>query len=484
MYRLHFIALLLFVACFASVGHCATSPSLDESTDSVTVLSGDQSLTVRLDDASLIFDSPAGKIELIPEIESVEDAKLMRAQCPPKTYRGKTSVAALIVFPLTDGRALSIHIDGYQGTDAVFVTSSLTASFSGNRDYYRWKSSNTFDRVIPADKPGAGAKLPSDAPLRCKNWVLLPQSDSGTAVYTNGIVGFDDQSPYVEALPKYRYLRGEETLDIGIGFANARHYAEALAAFNSARNKSIPALKRDSATTQDYGAPAPRWLNSNRKIAQWNDDISADSIVVGVPAERSHIEKIRENGGKAIVRIDITHFANPYKQTDADPDGLLNMEKHPEWACIAKDGSRKTAGSQVVPCLHQPELREALLTVICNVMNLGADGVLLDGVFPIPECSGPEFDKHEHANSKAGNTDQLDNLCREIYKLVKSIGQDKVTLLNSGGIGSLWPFCDGQIWDESAFDATNRAYMAEENREALRRGKVMISLSLKVTAHE
>lgn len=468
----------MFIAGFASVGHCATGLGLDASPDSVVVRSGDQSLTVELGDASLIFDCPAGKIELSPEIDFPDGGELSAAEIAPKTHQGKDSVAALILFPLTDGRKLTMHIDAYPGIDGVFATSSLTASFSGRRDYFRWKSKDTFNMVRTRDGSGAESTLPSETVLRCKDCAWFPLQHGGVSVFTNGVIGFDGKSPLVEALPRSRYLRGKETLDIGLGFADTNNYAKATAVFNSILSRSIPALKRTLVETKEYGTPAPKWLNTDPNVIRWGDEIEPNSIVLGVPTQQAAIDKVHDRNAKAIARLDLTHLSNPYKPDEADPDGLLNIEKHAEWACIGADGEVKRSAQGILNCLHQPDLREALLTVVCNVMNLGADGLLLDGIVPIPECNGPKFSKHEHSDSTVNNTHQLDNLCGEIYKLVKSIGRDKALLLNSGGVASLWPVCDGQSWDVLQFDEIERSYAEEEHHEALQQGKALLALPL------
>ncbi len=478
MNRLYWVVIWLFIAACSTIGHCATGLGIDASQDRVAVRSGRQSLTVGLGDASLIFDCPAGKIELNPEIEYPDGGKLLAAEPAPKTYQGRDSVAALIVFPTTDGRKLRIHLDAYAGIDGVFVTSSLTASFSGNRDYFRWISKDAFDRVKMGNGSGVESTLPSESVLRCKDWAWFPLEDGGVSVYTNGVVGFVGKSPFIEALPRYRYLRSEETLDIGIGFTDANNYARAISAFNSARSRNIPALTRKKTVTKEYGTPAPKWLSIGPNMLRWGDEIEPGSVVLGVPAQQAAIDKVHDKTAKAIVRLNLTHLSNPHKQNEADPDGLLDIEKHPDWACIGTNGEIKKSAQGTLSCLHQPDLREALLTVVCNVMNLGADGLLLDGVVPIPDCSSPKFSRHEHPHSSVSNTNELDNLCGEIYKLVKSIGRDKVVLLNSGAVASLWPVCDGQSWDVLQFDEIERAYAAEEHSEALRRGKTLLALPL------
>lgn len=443
----------------ASLSAClaADNISLEESSDRVVIRAGEQSLTVRLDEATLRFDCPQAELDITAQIDSADGfIKPLRPITPPKVYRGKDSVAALIWFEMPDGRKLRLHIDAYPGIEAVFVTSSITGSFSGKRDYFRWVVSGDCD-----DNWASGTK---DSVY--KDWVLMPTDSSGIVIMTNGIVGCDKGSALIEALPKSRFLRGEESLDIGFGLAGVGDAAEAEALAKRARERSTPALKREHITTKDYGFAAPKWLRADTDCLEWDDqmkagDIPAGAVILRVPADMETIAKVRQAGSKAIVQIDPTHFADP-----------LDPNKHPDWALVDSQGNQNTSHL----CLHQPDIRQALLSMVCDVMNLGADGVLLENVLPVAECCGPKFEKHTHANCDLTNTGQLDNLCRETYKLIKSLGSDKVLILNSGIAPSLWSCCDGQIWDGfGSQEGPELQFIAEEHSQAIKRGKVAIA---------
>jgi len=119
-------------------------------------------------------------------------------------------------------------------------------------------------------------------------------------------------------------------------------------------------------------------------------------------------------------------------------------------------------------------------------MNLGADAVFLDNAVPVRECYGPQFGKHTHPNPDATNTDDFEALAREIYKLVKSFGQDKIVVHNSGIAPSHWSYCDAQMWegfrfDKGASEPVNEwpelQYAAEEHADAVRHGKVPVVLA-------
>jgi hypothetical protein len=480
----------------ASVGLSASKlPTLDVSEDSVTVHAGDQTLTVRLADASLRLDTPYGSRDLAVNIDSPSGSvHPLQAASPPKVYRAKDWVAALITFPVPDDRKLTLHVDACPGVNAVFVKSSLTGQCAAVRDYYCWTWSEQIDSYFAPDKGGPERRrIPSKTTrFDYSDWVFLPCDTGGVAVLTSGVVGYAPGAPFINAVPKSRFLRPGETLDIGFGLAGMRDATETAALATLVRARSIPALKRAYPATTDYGARAPDWLRDADVCVGWADDvIGKSSLVIGVPARKSSITKVHGDGARAIVRVDFTQFVNSETQTgklvpdEADPDGLLDLAKHPDWVCIDSQGNPRKSARGLGTCLHQPDLRQAVLTYVCNIMNLGADGILVDNAVPIPECYAPKFDKHTHPNPDASNTGELEALSREIYKLVKSLGDDKIVILNSGIAPSLWSCCDAQMWEGFRFDQgssepvnewSELQYLAEEHADAVRHGKALIVL--------
>jgi hypothetical protein len=84
-------------------------------------------------------------------------------------------------------------------------------------------------------------------------------------------------------------------------------------------------------------------------------------------------------------------------------------------------------------CSSAPGYREAVVKGVKAVMDMGFDGIFLDNTCTtrLPKCFGPEFGKHEHVDGE--NTDKsYVKIGQLIYKTVKSYGDDKILMLNSG----------------------------------------------------
>jgi len=84
-------------------------------------------------------------------------------------------------------------------------------------------------------------------------------------------------------------------------------------------------------------------------------------------------------------------------------------------------------------CSSAPGYREAVVKGVRAVMDMGFDGIFLDNTCTarLPKCFGPEYGKHEHIDNE--NTDKsYIKIAQFIYQAVKSYGDDKILMLNSG----------------------------------------------------
>lgn len=479
----------------------ADAPTLFVSKEVMAIRSGRQKLTVRLADGVLQLETPYGNHDLTVNIASPKGwVHPTQVIAPPKTYRATDLVTAVVTFAVPDDRKMVLRISAYPGVAAVFVKSGVTGQFGAARDYYFWSWDGAVDSYFAPGKTGPEERKTSAATTRFDrgDWIFFPDMTGGLAVLTNGIVGYQPNQPFINALPRSRFLRPGETLDVGFGLAGVAGAADAAALSNAARAKYVATLKPVSLTKQtriDYGAPAPDWLRNADMCRGWHGDwtddmigmwVSMSSPAIDVPVQKSVIEKVHNAGARAIVRVDCTQLNSFGNQTpdEADSSGLLDLSKHPDWVCIDSQGNPSESGRGLLnTCLRQPDLRDAVLTYVCNIMNLGADGILLDAV-PISECYGPKFGKHTHPNPDASNNDEFENLSRQIFKLVKSLGDDKIVIQNSGIAPSRWSYCDAQMWEGFRFEGASEPvnewselqYAAQEHADAVRHGKVPIVL--------
>lgn len=498
----------------------ADAPTLFVSKDVMAIRSGRQKLTVRLADGVLQLETPYGNRELTVNIESSKGfVRPTRVIAAPKAYRASDLVTAVVTLAVPDDRKMVLRISAYPGVPAVFVKSGVTGQFGGTRDYYFWSWDGAVDSYSAPGKTGPEEKKTSPGVTRFDrtDWVYFPGNTGGLAVLTNGIVGYRPNQPFINALPRSRFLRPGETLDVGFGLAGVASAADAAALSKTARARSVATLKPVSLTKQtrvDYGKPAPDWLRNSALCDGWYSGLGDEMIggwmkdfvlVVGIPADKALIARAHEAGLRVIVSVNYAELHNSEVQMQAkgkvyrDPDeatpaDLLDLAKHPAWTCIDSEGNdcRSIRGiSQDVPglfstCFHQADLRHNALTQALNIMNLGADGVLVDSAGPPSECYGPKSGKHTHDDPYETNTGAAEELEKELYKLVKGFGEDKVVIHSSGILPSHWAYSDAQMWDgvrpedKSPEQANNWAefrYQAEEHADAVRHGKVPVILS-------
>jgi len=498
-------------------------PDLEVTSDSVTIQSGDQKLSAGLADGVLNLQTPDGTCRFIINITSPSGwAHPLPAASSPKIYKSKDMVTALITYPVPNDRKLSLRLSAYPGVPVVFVTSGVTGLFGASRDYYFWSWDWNMDSYLAPGKNGPerrtiGAKI---SRFGYNNWVFLPGESGGLAVLTNGMVGYTPGKTgqaFINALPRWRFLRPGETLDVGFGLAEVKNADDAAALAKLAHAKKISALERLYITKQakiDYGKPAPDWLRSadmyNGWYRTWSDEMIKDwmtgfPLIVGAPPSKEIIAKAHDAGMKVIVYVNYMELQNSEIQmrekgrlyklpNEATPADLLDLAKHPDWVCIDSGGKERRSIwgiSQDIPglystCFHQPDLRQAALTQVCNIMDLGADGIFFDNAASVHECYGPKFDKHTHLDPDKTNTDECEELEREVYQLVKSFGADKIVMQNSGILPSHWAYCDAQMWEGFRYNLgsgepvdtwSEMQYAAEEHADAVKHGKVPVILS-------
>ncbi len=488
----------------------ADIPTLFVSKDVMAIRNGQQKITVRLSDALVSLETPYGKRGLEVSIWSPSDwVRPTGVIEAPKTYRSKDLVTAVVTLAVPDDRRMVLRISAYPGVPGVFVKSGVSGLYGGYSDYYFWSWDGPVQSYCVPGSNGAEEKA-APAGDRCfdrSDWFLLPQESGGLVVLTNGIVGCREGKPFIQALPRWRFLRPNETLDVCFGLAGVANAADAAAVSKAARDSSIDILKPAVPATNasiDYGTPAPEWLRSAGVSGGWYGKLTEDTvgwhtqhspIAVRVPADKEVIAKAHEAGVRAIVHVNYSELCNsevqkelgrqPSRTDEATPAGLLDLAEHPEWTCIASDGTERQCAHAVgvsSTCFHQAELRNNALTQVLNIMNLGADGIWIDRAGPPLECYGPRFDKHKHEGPYDTNTAASEALYSQIYKLVKSFGEDKIVIHSSGILPSHWAYCDAQVCEGLPFHPVSDdgpigewaelQCFAAEREAAIRAGKV------------
>lgn len=130
-----------------------------------------------------------------------------------------------------------------------------------------------------------------------------------------------------------------------------------------------------------------------------------------------------------------------------------NVYDHPDWVCIQPNGSPGLsafiyAGEArwVTMCPNSIGYRKYVLSTAQMLMDQGADGLFIDNGHPDLVCEGPRFGRHNHIYPDQDNTYAYRRLLEDVQALVKSYGQDKVTVVNPGSPRDEWMgACDGQM---------------------------------------
>lgn len=492
----------------------ADTPTLFVSKDVMAIRTGQQKVTASLTDGSLSLETPQGNKRFTIHIASADGwVHPTGVIAAPKTYRARDLVTAVVTLAVPDDRKLVLRISAYPGVAAVFVKSGVTGQYGGRPDYYFWAWDGAVESYFVPGKTGPEKHIPPTGISRFgpEAWVFYPGGSGGVAVLTNGVVGYQANQSFINALPRSRFLRPGETLDVAFGLAGVASAADAAALAKTARSKAASILKPIYLTKQakiNYGIPAPDWLRNADMYNGWRGGLTDDLIgsrmkdlpvVVGLPADKEMIAKAHEQGLRAVVYVNYSELQNSaiqmqakgklYQNADeATPADLLDLAKYPEWTCIDLDGSERRSIRGIaedIPglfatCFHQADLRHNALTQVLNIMNLGADGIFLDNAAPPFECYAPKFGKHRHDDPYQTNTAAAEELQKTIYKLVKTYGEDKVVIHNSGILPSHWAYADAQMWEvrfdektpELAYDWPEYQYAAEEHADAIRHGKV------------
>jgi hypothetical protein len=107
------------------------------------------------------------------------------------------------------------------------------------------------------------------------------------------------------------------------------------------------------------------------------------------------------------------------------------------------------------------------------LMEMGFDGVFIDLAGPVPECHGPAFSKHTHAEPGMTNTRRYEELLAAVYREVKRHGPERIVMQNTctGTLASHWQTCDAQMLEAFPFGSGSgdlRASPAELDWTGLR----------------
>lgn len=518
---------LIAVLSFASAASGnETCPNVTVTDQAMAVTADRQQVSINLGNAVVTLDSPYGTYQFVPFLSHRNEwVQPSRTSGAPAISRQNGSVRVEVTFPVEGERTFTLQVDAYKGIPAVFVTSWLRVVSGPRPEYYFWNIDHTFDHYW-ASKSGRTSRIEADkskwSELGFNDWFFLPGKSGGLALFSRGEIGRapgQDGCPHIWALPRSKYLALGSSMDAGFGIAGVRDADETDRLWSSIRARKIPALSRipDKLTGVDYGRPAPLWLQQAESYngfyqakPAWDrrnirEKLSRFPLIVGVPHDKAVIDRCHRAGIRVIAYVNYMELLDTEVETKAKgriyyewlqsaEHESLDIARHRDWVCIGENGEevKSVWGSNhghpglFYTCFHQAGLQQAALGQVRAIMEMGADGVFIDNAGAVADCCGDRFGRHPHPDPSMNNTQMYELLQRRIYELVKSFGEDRIVMQNSGIIPSHWAYCDAQMWEACVWGNGTPGRMQEweeleyagtEAEEAVKRGKTVVLLS-------
>ncbi len=171
-------------------------------------------------------------------------------------------------------------------------------------------------------------------------------------------------------------------------------------------------------------------------------DIKGVELISHVPHSKKGFKQAHEQGFKVIPYVHFTDIHSYYADQDVfqfhQPEILLKDEKG-RWVHLPMDGTDRMY--RYLVCANSPSYWKLSLSYVKKLMDWGADGVFIDNVGSREPCFAtqftnlnPEFDPyvHEHFFPNATHDYAFNRFLQAIRSLIKSYGEDKVVILNSG----------------------------------------------------
>ena len=264
---------------------------------------------------------------------------------------------------------------------------------------------------------------------------------------------------------------------------------------------------------------APVWLCESEVYGLWYSDLATPEQIEpykafplidwGQPASNiKWVKEFHEIGIRSIAYVSFYKAPNISKVEDrrrweGGSPGIdecrknpfwqaVDLSKHPEWTLITEDGELKRPFSNpdyppgwYQVCTNVEGYAEAVLQGVKGLMEMGFDGLFIDNVHPEADCFGPENQRHEHPHPDKNNAETYKMLLAQVRPLVKSYGQDKICVLNSGGVrGEYAPYGDALMWESYIFGGAERRHdwprirgAVDEWKTHIDGGKAILALS-------
>jgi len=171
--------------------------------------------------------------------------------------------------------------------------------------------------------------------------------------------------------------------------------------------------------------------------------IKGVSLISHVPVSETAFRQAHEQGFRVVPYVHFTDIHSFYADQDIfqfqHPEILLK-DAEGKWVHLPMDGTDRVYRHLV--CTNNPSYCKLSLAYVKKIMDWGADGLFIDNTNKRRECFAHKFTKtinpefgpyvHEHIYPDATHNYAFGRFLQSVRALVKSYGEDKIVILNSG----------------------------------------------------
>jgi hypothetical protein len=363
---------------------------------------------------------------------------------PPTTFQTADTNVVRLDYAIPGDRQFHLTVTTLNGTLGALVERKLENRGKGAVvEYYFWSWASTNPGIVTP----AGTKVANPqewTPFEPTPWkyVLTGQGDAGWALVTEGVVGralgAGQAMGYLHPLERFQEIAPGGNYVARFAAAWVPD-AEGAATFAGAITKFTKGNVDDAVV--EYGKPAPAWARTptaggyyrpcTREWAHfWSDEVIEKQLklwpwIIGSTPGPEVLKRMQA------ARIPLLHYVCFVEMLDTARqiaggrevypewfESVLNegrdLAKHPDWINIDENGKPRRAMFGLMnnhpgllnTCFHQEGLHRAIEEQVRELMKRGYSGVFVDLAFSTPECYGPRFGIHRHAEPEKSNTDK------------------------------------------------------------------------------
>lgn len=219
------------------------------------------------------------------------------------------------------------------------------------------------------------------------------------------------------------------------------------------------------------------------------------SLISHVPVSKTAFQQAHEQGFRVIPYVHFTDIHSFYADQDVflfqHPEVLLKDENG-RWVHIPMDGTDRVY--RLLTCTNNPSYVKLSLEYVKKIMDWGADGIFIDNTNKRRECYAhksknivnPEFGPfvHEHIYPDETHNYAFTRFLESVRKLVKSYGNDKIVMLNSGIGEEFQKHGDVCMWESYIFARGTRRtqHTWEFIKERARQNEWYVKAGRRITA--